>query len=103
MTDEPLPDPLGPPPEPGGGSAADEPKTASRRAFLGEVATRARYVAPVVVMLAMAPRGARGASGCVPSGTGPYNTCTANEDCCSNNCVDIDPDPGLEDWKCQPP
>jgi hypothetical protein len=64
------------------------PAGVSRRSFLGDLADRAHYVAPVVIMLALAPRkAAAGASGCLPSGAGPYSDCSANEQCCTGNCA----------------
>jgi len=94
---------LGKAPHPAPGAApSNEPPTGavSRRGFLQMVSERARYVAPLVVTLTFATRAAQAASGCVPSGTTVYNQCTTNAECCSNNCVDIDPPNGT--LRCQP-
>lgn len=69
---------------------ADEPRETTRRGFLGAAGRKARYIVPLVVTLAAAPRQAH--AYCLPYGS----PCTANGECCSNNCV------GAPAGTCQP-
>jgi hypothetical protein len=64
---------------------------ATRRRFLSELGRKAGYIAPLVLLLS-APPARAAVSHCLPYGS----PCTANADCCSNNCV------GAPAGTCQP-
>ena len=77
---------------------ADEVNAPTRRRFLREVGQKARYVAPLILTLAVTSQRvcaseAGPAPSCIPSG----EACAQNSDCCSDRC-----DVGVSD-KCLPP